>query len=173
LFLTFPLSPEFNQTVTVQPDGYINLQNMQSVYAVGMTVPEVVTALKAAYSGTLHAPIINVDLVDFQKPFFTVTGQVGKPGQYELRANITAEEALATAGGMSPTAKTQVLLFRRRPDSSFEMRKLNIKAALAGNHEEDNPLLQPGDMLFVPEKFITNFKKYVPYTTSTGTYVSP
>ena len=26
LQLTFPLTPEFNQTVTVQPDGYVNLQ---------------------------------------------------------------------------------------------------------------------------------------------------
>ena len=44
LSLSFPLSPEFNRQVTVQPDGYINLQSTGSVYVQGMTVPEIVEA---------------------------------------------------------------------------------------------------------------------------------
>ena len=51
----------------------------------GMTVPEIVVALKKAYTKVLRDPIIDVDLVDFQRPFFIAGGQVGKPGQYELR----------------------------------------------------------------------------------------
>lgn len=98
LVLTFPLTPELNQTVTVQPDGYINLQNGGSIYVQGTTVPDVTEALKKAYASTLHNPIINVDLKDFQKPFFTVSGQVGKPGQYDLRTEITVAEAIAIAG---------------------------------------------------------------------------
>ncbi len=39
VLLTFPLTPELNQTVTVQPDGYINLQGSASVYAQGLTAP--------------------------------------------------------------------------------------------------------------------------------------
>ena len=70
--------------MTVQPDGYINLQNAGSLHVQGLTVPELVDALKKAYAGTLHDPIINVDLKDFQKPFFTVSGQVGKPGKYDF-----------------------------------------------------------------------------------------
>ena len=89
LLLSFPLSPELNQTVTVQPDGYINLQNAGSLYVQGMTVPEVVAALKKTYATTLHEPIIDVDLKDFQKPYFVAFGQVGKPGQYDLRATAT------------------------------------------------------------------------------------
>src|SRR6202034_4347037 len=61
LLLTFPLSPELNQTVTVQPDGYVNLQNGGSVHAQGLSVPELVEAIKTAYVGTLHNPIVNVD----------------------------------------------------------------------------------------------------------------
>ena len=85
LLLTFPLSPELNQTVTVQPDGFVNLQTAGSVHIQGMTVPEVMEAVKKAYTGILNSPIVNVDLEDYQKPFFTVSGQVGKPGQYDLR----------------------------------------------------------------------------------------
>jgi hypothetical protein len=78
LVLTFPLTPELNQTVTVQPDGYINLQNGGSLHVQGNTVPDVIDAVKKAYASTLHDPIVNVDLKDFQKPLFTVSGRAAQ-----------------------------------------------------------------------------------------------
>jgi len=171
--LTFPLSPELNQTVTIQPDGYISLQNAGSVYVQGLTTPELVLAVKKAYTGILHDPIVDVDLQDFQKPMFTVSGQVGKPGQYELRADITVAEALAVAGGMTmTTAKTQVFLFHRTSKDWVEVKKVNLKDVLNGKGMHDDAMIQPGDMIYVPEKFIANFKKYVPYSLNLGTYVS-
>lgn len=173
LLLSFPLTPELNQTVTVQPDGYINLENAGSLHVQGLTVPELADALKKAYAGTLHDPIIDVDLKDFQKPFFTVSGQVGKPGQYDLRADITVAEALAVAGGMAPTAKTQIFLFHRTSNDWFEVKKLNMKDVLNGKNANEDPTIQPGDMIYVPEKFIARFKKYVPYSINAGTYLQP
>jgi polysaccharide biosynthesis/export protein len=174
LSLTFPLSPELNQTVTVQPDGYINLQDAGSVYAKGLSAPELVLAVKKAYSGILHDPIIDVDIQDFQKPFFTVSGQVGKPGQYELRADITVAEALAIAGGMTmTTARTQVFLFHRTSENWVEVKRVNLKDILHGKNVNEDPTIQPGDMIYVPEKFISNFRKYVPYTINLGTYFNP
>jgi polysaccharide export outer membrane protein len=172
LQLTFPLTPEFNQTVTVQPDGYVNLQNAQSLRVQGLTVPEIVTALQNSYSHVLHNPTISVDLVDFQKPFFTVSGQVGKPGQYELRADITIAEALAVAGGMASSAKTQVFLFHRTSNDWVAVREVNMKDILRGKDVNEDAHLQPGDMLYVPEKFITNFRKYVPYSLNVGGYLT-
>jgi polysaccharide biosynthesis/export protein len=176
LLLTFPLTPELNQTVTVQPDGYINLQNAGSVYAQGLTAPELIVAVKKAYTGILHDPIVDVDIQDFQKPSFTVSGQVGKPGQYELRADITVAEAIAIAGGMTmPTAKTQVFLFHRVSKDQVEVRKVNLKDVLNGKNVNEDAMMQPGDMIYVPEKFISNFRKYVPYSVGAiaGSYLTP
>jgi polysaccharide biosynthesis/export protein len=185
LLISFPLSPEFNQpsgcttttscSVVVQPDGYIDLEGAGSLYVQGMTVPEVVQALKKAYSGILHDPIINVNLVDFQKPFFIVSGQVGKPGQYDLRHDTTVSEAIAIAGGFAPTAKTQVFLFHRVSSDWVEVKKLSLKDILHGKNANEDAQLLPGDMIFVPEKFITNFRKYVPYSIggSAGSYIAP
>jgi polysaccharide biosynthesis/export protein len=171
LFISFSLSPEFNQSVTVQPDGYVNLQGAGSLYIQGMTTPQVVEAVKQAYAKILHDPIIDVDLTDFQKPFFIVTGQVGKPGQYDLRYDTTVSEAIAIAGGFTPQAKTQVLLYHRVSDGWVEVKKLNLKDILNGKNVNEDAEMKPGDMIFVPEKFITNFRKYVPY--SIGLYLSP
>jgi polysaccharide export outer membrane protein len=172
LSLSFPLSAEMDQTVTVQPDGYINLQNGSSLHAQGLTVPQLVEAVKGAYAGTLHNPIVIVDLKDFQKPFFTVTGQVGKPGQYELRADITVAEAIAVAGGLAPTAKSQIFLFHRTSEQWFEVKKVNLKDLMHGKKVNEDATLKPGDMIFVPETFITSFRKYVPYSINAGTYLS-
>lgn len=172
LQLTFPLSPEINQNVTVQPDGYINLQNGRSVHAQGMSVPELGDAIKTAYAGILHNPVVNVDLKDFQKPFFTVSGQVGKPGQYVLREDITVAEAIAVAGGLVSTAKSQIFLFHRTSDQWFEVKKVNLKDVLHGKDMKEDATLKPGDMIFVPETFITKFRKYVPYSLNAGTYLT-
>ena len=58
--------------MTVQPDGFINLQTAGSLHIQGMTVPEVVGALKRPTAAFCTSPIINVDLEDYQKPFFIV-----------------------------------------------------------------------------------------------------
>ena len=162
-----------NQTVTVQPDGYINLQNAGGLHAQGLTVPELVDALKEAYAGVLHDPIVDVDLDDFQKPFFTASGQVGKPGKYELRSDITIAEALAIAGGMTSEAKTQIFLFHKTSNGWVETRKVNMKDILKGKNVNEDASIKPGDMIYVPEKFIANFKKYVPYSFNGGTYITP
>jgi len=171
LVLTFPLSPEFNQTITIEPDGYVNLLGAGSVYIQEMTVPEVIEALKKAYSKILRDPVIDVDLKDFQKPFFLVLGQVGKPGQYDLRYDTTVSQAIAIAGSFTAESKTQVFLFHRVSPGWVEVKKLSLKNILHGKNVNEDLHLQPGDMIYVPVNFITNFKKYVPY--STGLYFNP
>jgi len=176
LLISFPLSTELNQTVTIQPDGYISLLNTSSVYAQGLTVPELVEAIKKAYTGILHDPIVNIDVQDFQKPYFTVSGQVGKPGQYELRSDITVAEAIAVAGGMTmPTAKTQVFLFHHASKDVMEVKKVDLKDVLNGKNVNEDAMILPGDMIYVPEKFIAKFRKYVPYTVGAiaGSYLQP
>lgn len=166
LSLSFPLSPELNQKLTVQPDGFISLQSAGAVYVQGLTVRELSEAVKKAYAGILHDPIVDVDLIDFQKPLFTVLGQVGKPGQYNLRNDITVTQAIAVAGGFKETAKTQVFLYRAVSSDWAEVRELKLNDLLNGRHIDEDVHLKAGDMIFVPEKFIDKFKKYVPYSLS-------
>ena len=173
LVLSFPLSPELNQKVIVQPDGFISLQGAGYVHVEGLTVSGVVEAVKRAYAGTLNNPIVDVDLADFQKPFFTVLGQVGKPGQYDLRYDITVTQAIAVAGGFASSGKTQVLLYRALSSNWAEVRELKINEILKGKNISEDVHLRPGDMIFVPEKAITKFQRYVPYSIGISPYSPP
>ncbi len=171
--ITFPLSPEYNQTITVQPDGYISLMGAGSIHLEGLNLDQAQTAIRDAYvnAKVLKDPLVTVDLKDFQKPYFSVSGQVWKPGQYELRRDTTLTEALAMAGGLSPSSRQQVFLFHRISSGWAEVKCYEIKKILHGKDINEDPHLQPGDMLFVPENFITKFKKYIPY--SFGAYYDP
>jgi polysaccharide biosynthesis/export protein len=170
LSVSFPLIPEITAIpVTVQPDGFIMLPNgVGTMYVEGDTVPQIADLLTKAYSKTMHNPIVAVEITSFQPPVFTVNGQVGKPGQYPLRIDTTVSEAIAVAGGFLPTAKTQVFLFHRISTDWLEVKKLNLKQLLNGHNIHEDVHLQAGDMIFVPDKFISNFRKYVPYGLGTG-----
>ena len=169
----FQLSPEFNQTVTVQPDGFITLDGAGDIKVEDKTIPELKEAIRRAYQGILHEPIITVSLKDFDKPFFIVAGQVGHPGKYELRSDTTLVEALAIAGDTTNAAKhSQVVLFRRVSSELMEARVINVKQMLASRNLEEDPHLLPGDMVFVPQNKISKLQRYLP-TSSMGAYVNP
>jgi polysaccharide biosynthesis/export protein len=167
--ITFPLATEMNQTVTVQPDGYISLLSVGEVHVEGMTVAELREKLKEVYSPILHNPVITVDLKDFQKPSFSAFGQVAKPGTYELREDITVAQAIADAGGFLSSSKhSQVLVFRRVSKDWAEVHKVNMKQMLkAGNLKEDLHI-EPDDIVYVPQNAISKIQNIVRYDFVTG-----
>ncbi len=167
--VSFELSPEFNQTVTVQPDGYITLRGAGDVHVAGETVPELTETLRTAYGKILNAPVISVVLKDFEKPYFIADGQVGKPGKYELRGDTTLTQAIAIAGGFQDTAKhSQVLLFRRVNSDWVSAKIINVKEMQKQGNLHEDPYLHPGDMVFVPKNRFSKIRPFLP-SASMGT----
>jgi polysaccharide biosynthesis/export protein len=172
--INFELSPEFNQAgVAVQPDGYVTLRGVGDIKVQGQTVPELTQTLRAAYSKILNAPIISVVLRDFEKPYFVADGQVGKPGKYDLRGEVTLTQAIAIAGGFTDASKhSQVLLFRRVSDQWMEAKIINVKKMEKEGDLKEDPVLHPGDMLFVPKNTLSKIDRFFP-SASMGTFFQP
>jgi protein involved in polysaccharide export with SLBB domain len=163
LEISFTFTPEFDQTVSVQPDGFIALKGVPELYAERMTVPELRDAIRQAYSATMHDPQVSVILKDFDKPYFIATGQVARPGKYELRADTTVTEGVAIAGGFTDRAKhSQVVLFRRVSGELVESRLLNVKHMLRSRNLVEDVHLRPGDLIFVPQNAISKIRRYLP-----------
>lgn len=173
LDISFPLAPEFNQpSVTVQPDGYITLLGVGSIHAEGQTLPELTQSLQEAYAKILHDPIITVDLKTFDPPYFIASGQVLRPGRYDLRGDLTVTQGVAIAGGLLESAKhSEVFLFRRVSSDWMEVKKLNVKQILQAKNVQEDLHLQSGDMIYVPKNKISKFKTFIPY--SAGVNQSP
>jgi polysaccharide biosynthesis/export protein len=173
LDVEFTFSPEFNQTVSVQPDGFITLRGVPQLQAEGLTIPQLTEALRTQYSEILNDPEVAVVLQDYTKPYFSAIGEVQRPGKYELRDDITLTEGLALAGGFNSQAKhSQIVLFRKVDGEMVESRLINTKALLKARKLGEDIHLRPGDLVYVPKNAISKIRQYMP-TSSLSVYSMP
>lgn len=173
LGLDFPFTPEFNQTVTVQPDGFITARGIEDIHVEGMTLPEASNSLRIAYGRILHDPVINIELKDFEKPYFIVGGEVGHPGKFDLRGETTVAQAVAIAGGLKDSAKhSEIVLFHRVPEGWIQVKRVNLKKMLKDANLEEDAYLQPSDFLYIPKNNISKFQRFIP-SSSMGVYANP
>jgi polysaccharide export outer membrane protein len=171
--ISFTVAPEFNQTLTVLPDGYVMLKDAGMVEVQGLNLEQFVAAVQKAYLGYLHDPQAAVVLKDFDRPYFIVGGEVGKPGKYELRSDTTVAEAVEIAGGLTQAAKhSQVVLFRRVNDDLVETRLLNLKKMFKQPSLKEDAHLRPGDLVFVPQNEISKIARFLT-KPSLSMYMSP
>ncbi|HZQ69653.1 MAG TPA: polysaccharide biosynthesis/export family protein [Terriglobales bacterium] len=155
LVIEFPFTPEYNETVTVQPDGFINLRQLPDMHVEGMTTPELTEALKKDYSKLLHDPTVTVTLQTFLNPYFIAYGEVNSPGKFTLYGDITVAQAIGIAGGFTSNAKhSEVYLFRRVSDQWVSSQKVDVKHMLKTGNLAEDLHLQPGDMLWVPKSTV-------------------
>ncbi|HLW87420.1 MAG TPA: polysaccharide biosynthesis/export family protein [Terriglobales bacterium] len=162
--LVFEYTPEFNQTATIQPDGYVTLRSVGDVYLNGLTVDQATAKVTEAYGKVLSRPVVSLLLKDFEKPYFIADGMVNRPGKYELRGDTTATQAIAMAGGLNPlwAKHSQVVLFRRVDDNWVETKVLNVKSMQKNRDLSEDVHLRPGDMLFVPKNQLSKIQQWIP-----------
>jgi polysaccharide biosynthesis/export protein len=162
LEVQYRYSPEFNQTVTVQPDGYVTLEIGGDLKVAGFTIEETRQAILRQASKRLQDPIATIVLKEFQKPYFVVAGEVATPGKIEMRERVTAIQAIMLAGGMKETAKSsQVVVFRKINSDMAEVKLLNLKSVRRTSDLENDLTLQAGDMVFVPRDRISKIERFM------------
>src|SRR5581483_7083933 len=110
----------------------------------------------------LHDPQAAVALKEFERPYFIVGGEVGKPGKYELRSDTTVAEAVQIAGGLTHQAShSQVVVFRRVNEDLVETRLVNLKRMLKQSRLAEDTHLQTGDLVFVPQNTISKISRFL------------
>ncbi|HVS82519.1 MAG TPA: polysaccharide biosynthesis/export family protein [Pyrinomonadaceae bacterium] len=173
LEVQFHYSPEFNQTVTVQPDGYVSLEIGGDVKVAGMTVEQTRQAILRKASTRLQDPVATVILKEFQKPYFVVAGEVSQPGKIEMRERVTAIQAIMLAGGLKESAKaSQIVVFRKINSDLAEVKVLNLKNIRRTADLENDLTLQPGDMVYVPRDKITKIERFM-RLASVAAFIAP
>ena len=162
LDIQYRYTPEFNQTVTVQPDGFISLEIGGDVKVSGRNLEQVRNIILAKARTRLASPELIVVLKEFQKPYVVVAGEVAQPGKLEMREQLTALQAVLLAGGFKDSAKSsQILVFRKLNADTAEVRSLNFKSLKRTSDLENDLTLQPGDMILVPRNRISRIERFV------------
>ena len=167
-------SPEFNQTVNVQPDGSVALQLVGTIPVKGLSLVDAQSRITREAGKRLNEPEVSLALKDFDKPHFTVMGEVTNPGRYELRGSLSAIDGLAMAGGFKTTARhTQILLIHQVNNVIGETQLIDYKALEKPQHSGKELIaLRPGDLLIVPQSKLSKVERYVKMA-NTGVYYNP
>lgn len=159
--IRFFYQPELNQETIIKPDGRISLQLIGEVNAVGLTTGELERRLTELYADILVDPVISVILKEYVKPRVFISGEVTRPGPYELRQGETLAQALALAGGFTPRAHRKMVI-HARPMGEGQLRVTVIDATkLFGRHPDPelNLALKDGDLIYVPESKLSRLSK--------------
>jgi polysaccharide export outer membrane protein len=90
--------------------------------------------------GYVREPHVSVE-VETYRPFF-ILGEVTTPGQYPYVVNMTAETAIAIAGGFAPRAYKRTVKLTRKVHGE----QIRTEVPL------DYPV-RPGDTIFVTERW--------------------
>jgi polysaccharide export outer membrane protein len=173
LDLSYRLTPEFNQTVTLEPDGHASLNIAGDVLLGGLTLDKAKEEIIQRVSTRLNHPELTLVLKDFQKPYVVVGGEVQTPGKIEMREDMTALQALLLAGGPKNSAATgKILLFRHLNENDGVVRVLNLSNMKKTGDLERDARLEPGDMLFVTSSRFDKFERFMK-ATNFALYLNP
>ena len=169
----YRLTPECNQSVSIQPDGFVMLQMAGELRVAGLTLAEAKREIAKRSETRLKDPEVALVLKDFVKSYFVVGGEVARPGKFDLRGPTTALEAIAIAGGFTTGSKhSQVLLVRRIDGERAEVTELDFKRLEREPKQADEFRLGPGDMLLVPKNALSKIERIVKWT-SLGVFWNP
>lgn len=157
LTVTFRYTPEFNQDVTIGPDGRAVVAGLGTIVGRGLSLEQFKQQLIAVASTHLVNPEVSLVLKTFVKPHIYVEGEVNTPGQVDLHGDISALDAIALAGGFRESgAKANVLLLRRDAGQANQTRVIDLTYFIKSHKLEEVPQMRAGDILYVSS---TKFSK--------------
>jgi polysaccharide export outer membrane protein len=150
LTVVFWRDKDMTSEVTVRPDGKITLPLLNDVQASGLTPDQLRAQLTESASKLFEDPTVVVVVKEINSRKVFVTGNVSKPGVYELSAPTTVLQMIATAGGLLEYAKAKDIRIMRTENGKPVSLKFNYKDVSQGKKLEQNILLKPGDTVIIP-----------------------
>lgn len=142
--------PDLQKQVIVRPDGGISMPLVGNIEAAGLTTTELENALREELSAYIPDAVVTVSVVNLRGLRVYVTGQVRRPGQFEVGRYIDVLQAITLAGGFTAFASTSKVQIIRRRDGVETVYKFNYKQLEKGRNLEQNIRLETDDVVLVP-----------------------
>jgi polysaccharide export outer membrane protein len=149
----------------VDAKGTVNLPLVGEIRVRGLTLSEAERTIENAYKDGrfLRKPEVTVAVDDYAPREVSIQGQVKNPGRYPLpiESSMSVLDLVTKAGGFTDTAQgTGVRITRILPDGSTRVITLDVESLIKGksnaktNGENNALLLEPDDIVYVPERII-------------------
>ena len=143
--------PEHSGVWRVSPEGTIDYPLCGKVSLAGRTSSTAADALNACLARYLRRPQVSINIREYNSKKVFVFGEVQKPGTFPLEGEMSIVQAITLAGGFTKLAAKNNTNVTRIVEG--QERKIRVPVEDIGVGRERNFLLQPGDIVFVPESF--------------------
>jgi len=141
-------SPELSITTTVRPDGKISIPALGEIKASGLTPMELTAVLKKKFKKIVKTPIVTVIVTNMTNYRIFVFGKGVPAGVVTLNRETTLLEFLSQLGPLDNADLENAYLVRNKKKIKSDFSALFEK----GDFSQDI-VLEPGDMLFIPDNF--------------------
>ncbi|MBC8414473.1 MAG: polysaccharide biosynthesis/export family protein [Nitrospira sp.] len=163
LAIKFFYNPELNELVKIRPDGKISLQLIGEVDAASLTPASLSQELSERYASILRKPEVSVIVQEIASSEVFVGGEVVLPGVITWQRGTSALRAVFSAGGFKETAlPASVIVISRGVGNVPVAKKVNLTVMSEDlPHPENDIILKPYDIVFVPKSRIAEANKFV------------
>lgn len=143
--------------------GRINLPLVGEIAVGGLTVVAAQNVIHASYKDGryLRNPQVTLSVEEYAPREVSIQGQIRNAGRYTLpiESTFTVVELVTKAGGITDIGKgTQVSVTRVLPDGTKQLFVVDVDNVIKGKKgdkiDDNTLLLQPGDIVYVPERLI-------------------
>ena len=164
---TYPLGPgdklqitvfnvdNMNETVVVDPAGYVTFPVLDKVHVANLTVNELQKKLVDLLSQYVKDPQVSLQLLEYGSRYVNVLGNVQSPGRIPLKGAFRVLDAITQAGGFMEKSG-DVEIQRRDGAGKLVSRVISKEDLLAGSekaniyvHDQDVINVQPPKQVFV------------------------
>jgi polysaccharide export outer membrane protein len=146
--------PDLDSQHRISQDGTINFPLVGLVKIAGGNVAQAAATIRQRLmKGYLRNPQVQVNVLQYAKRYFTVLGQVQKPGSYTLpdEEHIDLLQAIAMAGGFTRLADEGKVLVRRNVNGVESVIHVNAHAQTKRTSSQLFEV-QPDDKITVRER---------------------
>jgi polysaccharide biosynthesis/export protein len=144
---------QLSVTIPVRPDGKISTPLVEDMVAVGKTPSQLARDVETALSKYVKSPKVNVVVVTALSVYseVKVIGQVKEPQALPFHEGMTVLDALLSCKGLSQFAAGNRARVVRKVNGRDQELKVKLDSLVNSGDLSQNIVLQPGDVLVVPE----------------------
>src|SRR6267142_4472806 len=142
--------PDISRNVPVRPDGKISLALLNDIQATGRTPMQLGADITEKLKNFISEPQVTVIVTRINSQRIFVVGEVPRTGSYTLLPNMTAVDAISSAGGFTPFAKRTKIYILRKENGKTTTIPFNYKDVVKNRRSDQDVVLKAGDRIVVP-----------------------
>jgi polysaccharide export outer membrane protein len=154
--------PELLTETNVAPDGRIALPLAGVVPVATLTLEEAAERIAAQLKEFVRDPIVTIELREVKSAQIHVVGEVRVPGSVPYHNGITFLEAIQKSGSyVAEFANVDSFLLIRDPLGAKQIYVYDMEDMLTDPTGQKDVFLQPGDVVYVPPRYVTQFSRWI------------